>query len=156
MNLRMSFKELFDLPGLVGREVVGDDVDLFATRLIDDNVGEEGDELGGSVARSRLAQDLPALGIERRVERERAMPEVLKTVPLSPTRGERQDRIEPIQRLDRRFLIDAEHRGVLRRMQVKGDDVGGLLLKVRIVRDHVAIEPVGLEAGARHTRAIIM
>ena len=45
MNLRMRFEELFDRRALVRREIVGDPVDILATRMINDDVAEEGDEL---------------------------------------------------------------------------------------------------------------
>ena len=109
-------------------------MDFFSTRLIDDNVCEEGNELSRGVARRRFAQDLTGLGVERRVERERAMPEILKTVAFRPPWRKRQHRIEPIQGLDRGFLIDAKYGRVLRWMQIQADDVGGLLLEVRIIR----------------------
>ena len=42
MNLGMLGQEFFDSLGLVGREVVGDDVDFLAVRLVGDDVAEEG------------------------------------------------------------------------------------------------------------------
>ena len=146
MNLRMRLEELFHLPGLVGGEIVGDDMDFFATGLVDDDIGEEGDELGRSVPRRSLAQHLSGLGIEGRVERERSMPVVLKAMSLCSPRRERQYRIEPVEGLNGGLFINAEHRGVLWRMQIQSDDVGGLFLEVRIVRSHVAIEPLRFEA----------
>ena len=51
------------------------------------------------------------------------------------------------------LFIDAEHRGVRWRIKVEADDVGSLLLKVRVVRRHVALDPMGLEAMlAPHAR----
>src|SRR5208337_30068 len=94
-----------------------------------------------------------SLGVEGSVERERSMPVVLKAMSLRTPRRERQHRIEPIEGLNGGFLVNAKHSGVLRRMQVEGDNVGGLLLEVRIVRSHVTIEPMGLEAVlAPHAR----
>jgi hypothetical protein len=49
--------------------------------------------------------------------------------------------------LDRRFLIDAEHRGVLRRLNIQTDDVGGFGLELGISRPPIAIEPVWLQPG---------
>src|SRR6185312_7691162 len=78
---------------------------------------------------------------------------VLKAVPLGPPRGERQDRIEAIQSLDGGLLIHAENSCMLRRMQVQTNNVRGLLLEVRVIRSHIAIQPVGLEAVlAPHAR----
>jgi len=44
MKLRVSGEELLSPRGLVGREVVGNEMDLFAARLIGDHLGEKGHE----------------------------------------------------------------------------------------------------------------
>jgi hypothetical protein len=46
MNLRMLSEEGIELLDLVRREVVGDDVSLFAAWLVGHDVGEERHELG--------------------------------------------------------------------------------------------------------------
>ena len=146
MNFRVLFQEGFDRLTLVGREVVGDHVDLFAPGLVDDDVGEEGDKLSRGVPLGGLAQHLAGLGVEGRIERQGAVTEILKAVALRPTGGERQDRIFAIQGLNMRLFIHTEHCGVRRRVQIQTDDVGRLLLKVRIVRGHVALDAMGLES----------
>ncbi len=45
MDFGVPIQELVDPLGLVGREVVGNQVNLFAARLVDDDVGQEGDKL---------------------------------------------------------------------------------------------------------------
>src|SRR6266478_7235153 len=55
MDIGVALQEVADLVGLVRREVVCDHVNLLAARLIDDNVRQEGDELGRSVPRRGLA-----------------------------------------------------------------------------------------------------
>src|SRR5580692_6122522 len=133
MYLRMRFQKIFDRLAFMSREIVGDYVDLFAAWLIDHDVGQEGDELGGGVTLGGLAQNLSGLGVESGVEREGAVAEVLKTVSFSPTRGEWQDWVLAIQGLNCRLFIHAEHCRVSRRVQVQPNDVGSLLLKIRIV-----------------------
>ena len=76
------------------------------------------------------------------------MPIVLKAVALGPPRAKRQHRVEAIERLNRGLLIDTEHRGVLRWIDVQPDHVGGLALEVRIIGGHVALQPMGLKPGA--------
>jgi hypothetical protein len=49
VNLCVALKEVFDRLTLVRRKVVSDHMDLFAVRLIGDDIGEEGDELGRCV-----------------------------------------------------------------------------------------------------------
>ena len=52
----------------VRREIVGDHANLFATRLVGNDVAEEGDELGGGVSGGGLAQHFAGLGIEGGVD----------------------------------------------------------------------------------------
>jgi hypothetical protein len=85
----------------VSREVVSNHVDLLAARLVDNDVRQERDELRRGVSRGRLAKHLAGLGVECRVQGQRAVPEVLKAVPLGAPRRERQHRILAVERLDR-------------------------------------------------------
>ena len=144
-NLGMRHQEVLDRCALVRREVVGDHMDLFAAGLMDHDVGEERDELSGGVPQRRFAEHLAGLRIEGGIQRQRTMTKVLKAVPFGSARRERPHRILAIQGLDGGLLIHAEHGGVRRRIQVQPDDIRGLFLKVRIVRGHVALDPVRLE-----------
>jgi hypothetical protein len=63
-------------------------------------------------------------------------------MPFRPARGERQPRVFAVQGLNSRLFIDAEHRRVRRRVQIQTNDVGRLLLKVRIVRGHTKKRPL--------------
>ncbi len=158
MNLRVLGQELVDPCGLVRREVVSDDMDLLASKLVGHNVSQEGDELRRGVALGRLAQHLARLHIERRIQRQRAVAEGLEAVPPSATRQQRQHRILAIERMDRRFLVFATHRRVLWRVQGQTNDIGGLGLEIRVVRTDVPLQTRWLEAmlgpnpGHRHVR----
>jgi len=57
-------------------------VDLFATWLVDHDVGEERDELRRGVPRGGLTQNLAGLGVERGVQRQGTVAEVLEAVTL--------------------------------------------------------------------------
>jgi hypothetical protein len=103
VDIRVPRQELGDLLGLVRRQVIGDDVDLLGGRLVDDDVGQEGDEFRRSVPRRGFAQYLAGSGVERRVQRQRAMAVVFKAVPFRPAGRQRQDRVLAIKRLDRVF-----------------------------------------------------
>jgi hypothetical protein len=50
MHVGMPGQEIVDALGLVRREVVGDEVNLFAARLVRDDVAEKGHELGAGAA----------------------------------------------------------------------------------------------------------
>jgi hypothetical protein len=113
--MRMRFQEVANPQGLVGREVVGDYVDLRAARLVDDDVGEERDELRGSMAGRSLAEHLNGFGVELGVQRQRAVSEVPKAVALGTARRDWQNRILAVERLDGCLLIDAKHPRMCRR-----------------------------------------
>ena len=62
VNFGMHRQEVRDRPALVRRLVVSNHMDLFAARLIDHNVGQEGDEFGRGVPRGRFAEYFAGLG----------------------------------------------------------------------------------------------
>ena len=62
-----------------------------------------------------------------------------------PAGGKGKNRGEPIQWLNRRLLINAEHGGMLRWVQIQSDNVGGLRLEVRIIACHIPIQPMRLQ-----------
>jgi hypothetical protein len=64
VNFGMHRQEVGDRPSLVCRLVVSDHMDLFAARLVDHNVGKEGDEFGRGVPFRRFAEHLAGLGVE--------------------------------------------------------------------------------------------
>src|ERR1022692_4029257 len=97
----MSIQKVVDLPRLMGREIVGNHVDLFSAWLVDNDVRQERHKLRRRVSRGRLAEYLAGFGVERRVQGQRAVPEVLKAMPLGASRREWQHRILAVQRLDR-------------------------------------------------------
>jgi hypothetical protein len=71
-----------------------------------------------------------------------------RAVTFGPPGAKRQHRVEAIEGLDRGLLIDTEHRGMLRRIEVEPDHLRGLALEVWIIRGHVAFQPMGLEPSA--------
>src|SRR3974377_1997778 len=149
MDVRTVIEEVADALGLVGREIVDEDVNLAPSGLAGDDVPQKRAGLLGRVASGGLAEHLSALGVESRIERQRAVAEVLEPVALGAAWRERKNGIEPIEGLDRCLLVHAEYRGMLRRIDVEPDHVGGLGLEVGIVRSHVALKAVGLESGSR-------
>ena len=145
LDRRMFAQKRLHSLSLVRRQVVGDHVNLLTSRLMRHDVGEKRYELLRGVPRRGLAYHFAGLRIERRVQRQRAVPVVLQPMPFGSSRRQRQHRIVAIERLNRRLLVHAEHRRVRRRVQVQPDDVGSLLLEVRIVGAHVALQPVRLQ-----------
>src|SRR6516162_11914163 len=86
--------------------------------------------------------------VKRRVKRQRAVTIVFETVAFQASGRQRQHRIEPVESLDGTLLVDAEHRRVLRRLEVQADNIGGLALEIRIVGSHVALDAMRLEPRA--------
>ena len=107
--------------------------------------GQEGHKLLAGVASGGLAMNLAGLSVERGVERESAVADVLETVPLRPAGRQGQNRIFAVQRLDSRFLVHAKHHGMLRGIEIEPDHIGGLLLELGVVGRHVALHPVWLD-----------
>jgi len=54
---------------------------------------------------------------------------VLEAVPFGAAGRQRQDRVEAIERLNGRLLVDAEHRRMLRRLHIQTEHGGGLVSK---------------------------
>src|SRR3990170_8135464 len=145
LHLGMFSEKLLDLLGLVRREIVQDHMDLFLLRLVRDEITQERDEFRRGVPGSGLAEHRSGPRIKGGVEGERAVAKVLKSMSFCTAGRQRQYGVHAIQRLDRGLLIDAEYRGMLRRVQIPPDDVGGLAFEIRIVRGHVALESMGFE-----------
>lgn len=78
----MRTEKCVELFGLVGRQIVGDDMGLLAARLMNHDICQGGHELGRGVARGSLAQHVTGLGVESGIQRQRAAPVVLESVTL--------------------------------------------------------------------------
>jgi hypothetical protein len=129
---------------LLGREIVRDNVDLACTRLGGHDLGQKVHELGAGMVWGGLAKDFPASGIKGGVKRKGAVTVILKVMRLGSARRKRQDRIQAAQGLDRRLFVDAKDGGMIRRIQIEPDNVGGLFLEVGIIAEHVTAQPVRL------------
>ncbi len=75
------------------------------------------------------ADDLSRLNVERRKERGHSMAQVVVRLPLGHARAHGKDRLRTVQRLDLRFLIDAQDQRIFRRRHVQSHDVASLLDK---------------------------
>jgi hypothetical protein len=85
-----------------------------------------------------------------------AVADVVVGAPLHLPGTHGQQRLGPVESLDLALLIDAEHHRLLRRMQVKADHVGDLLLQLGVGAELEAARAVGLEVmvlpGSEHRR----
>ncbi len=128
--------------GLMGVQVVQDDVDLPA-RMIDDDAVHEMPELDAPAAPVMAGVDQAGDHIQGREQGRGAMAFVL--VVETGERfavGQLQPALGALQRLDVGLLVHREHHGILRRLQIECDDVGGLLRERRIGADAPAPPPL--------------
>lgn len=146
-DVAMTIDKLPDRGGAMGREIIGNNVKLLALGQAGHDLVKESNKLRTGVTRGGLAQHLAGLGVERGVERKRAVTVVLKTVSLGSSGRERQDWIEPVQSLDGALFVDTEDCGIDRRLQIQADDISSLGFKIRVVTGHVAAQAVGLQSG---------
>src|ERR1700704_1110218 len=65
------------------------------------------------------------------------MTKILKTMPFGSAGGEWQNRVKPVESLDRALFIDTEDRRVRWRLNVQANDVDGFLFKLRIVAGRI-------------------
>ena len=73
---------------------------------------------------------------------------VIMRASLDLTRAEGQHRLCAIQCLDLGFLINRQHDGVIRRVQIKPDDIDDLIGKMRIVADLERLQTMGFKVGS--------
>ena len=67
-------------------------MNVFAARLIGDDIGEEGDKLLAGMARGSFAYHFAIASVKRGVQRKGAVAVVLKTMALEPPRRLRRNR----------------------------------------------------------------
>ena len=135
----MLLEELTDRLSFVRREIVQDDVNLLPRGTQGDDLLQKGDELTAGMVGGSFTVDATGGGIQRRIQGERSVPVVLKTVAFGASWRERQDGIETIQSLNGGLLIDAEHGRVLGRVQIEAKDVGRFDFEIGIIAGHVAL-----------------
>jgi len=130
MNLRMSIQKVVDLSGLMGREVVGNHVNLFAARLVDNDVRQERDELRRRVSHWPSCR-APRRSWCRTPRTETACRAESTTKPCRSARPGESGNTGSLRSsaMDRRFLIHTEHRRMRRRVQIQPNDVGAFCSK---------------------------
>jgi hypothetical protein len=147
-DLRMIGQKVVDEFGFMGREIISDDVDLASDGLGRHYTVKKIDKLGAGMALSGLAKDFSTSGIKGSVKGKGSVAVILKTMSLGPAWRKRQNRIQTVQGLDSSLFVYAKDGGMIRRVEIKADNVGGLLLEVGIVTKHVTAQSVRLKAVA--------
>jgi len=103
------------------------------------DLGQELLELHGAVSSVHAGDHRAVLGVERREQAGRAVPEVVMSPLLRHARHHRERRLGPRQGLHLGLLIHAEHHRCVGRVHVEPDDVVDLLHEQRVVGE---LEPV--------------
>jgi hypothetical protein len=103
-------------------------------------------ELHRAVTPVNLAKDLSRLELQRRKEGRDAMAGVVVASAFRLPGPHGQDGLGPVQCLDLRLLIHAEHHRVVRRVHVEPDNISHLLDEEGVGRQLEALHPMGLKA----------
>ena len=110
-------------PRTVRSVVVHDQVDVHLPGHCRVDRIEDLPKSDGTMPSMKLGHDRGGCDVERRKQRRRAMPFVIVGPSLGLPRAHRQQRLRAIERLNLRFLIQAEHHRVFGRVHVQPDDV---------------------------------
>src|SRR6266498_1392271 len=125
--------------------VVTDQMDLPAPVLSVEDL-QEGEELLVRVPSEASLGDFAGGHFQSREQTRGAVPDVVVSHSGGEAWADRQDRLCSIQRLNLRFLINAEHQGLFWRVQIEPDDVRHLAIKLRVRAELEGFHPMRLES----------
>src|SRR3990167_984257 len=130
---------------LVGRVIVHDDMQIECGRGLDVDLLEEADELLMPMARHALANHLAVEHAEGRKQGGRAV--ALVVVRHRPTAALLQWKagLGAIEGLDLTFLVDTQHKGFVRGIEIESDDIVELLDKMFVAADLEGLDEMGFE-----------
>jgi len=133
-------------------------MNLVAFCLISNAVGQKGYELRAGMPRHCPCPELAPFGVERSIQRQRALAVIIEPMAFGASGRERQHGLEAAQRLNGGVFVHAKHCGTRRRVEIKPDNIGRLGLKVRIAGRHVMLQTMRLQPmfgrylGEHHVR----
>ncbi len=90
---------------------------------------QETQEIRARVSLGTFSDDPSRSDFERRVEARKPIALIVVRLASRKIRAQRQQRLGSLERLDLRLLIDAEHDGMGRRMEIEADHVSDLLFR---------------------------
>jgi hypothetical protein len=129
----------------VGAVVVHDDVHVESLRDTRVDQVEELAKLRRSVPLMKLGDHVARLRVKRGEQGRGAVPFIVMRPAFHLSGLQGQQRLGAIECLDLRFLVDAEHRRMRRRVQIQADDVADFLDEERVVRQLERLTPMRLQ-----------
>ena len=106
----------------------------------------EREEVRAGVRLGHAMRDLARRDLQRRVEVDDAVALVVVRVSRRSAGAKRQRQLRALERLDGRLLVDAEHDGVLGRIEIEAHDVLHFLDERRVATDFVRPHQMRFEA----------
>jgi hypothetical protein len=133
----------------VSSGVVADQMHIEVLRKVRLDVPQEAQELLMPMLCLALGEDATIGDIKRREQRRGAMANVAVGDAFDIAQTHRQQGLRALQRLHWVLLIDAQHQGMIRRVQIQADDIAHLFDEERIIRELKAKgEPSAFFVGA--------
>jgi hypothetical protein len=123
LNVRMKGEELPHCLRLVRGKVVGDRWICLPSDCVATTSARKSTN-SALVWRGVVLPTTCSGNLQGGVEREGAMPEILKAVALGTHGREGQNRIKPIESLNGALLVHADHGRVGRRLEIEADNIG--------------------------------
>ena len=110
------------------------------------NLNEELLELYRSMSRVALSEDFAGCGVERSKQVSRSMANVVVGLSFGLAQTHRQDRLSTLERLNLRFLVNAQHDRVVRRVHIQANNVAYLFDELRVLRETKRFRAMGLKS----------
>src|SRR6185437_1546778 len=145
MDTRMPPHPGVDARMLVGSVVVDDQMQIKMGRRLGVDLLEESDELLVPMTRHAVANDFPIEQAQRREQGRRAMAFVVVRHRPAAAFLHRKARLGSVEGLDLALLIDGEHQGLVRGIEVEPNHVIELLDKLCVAADLERSEKMGFE-----------
>src|SRR3984957_13008258 len=120
---------------LMGGVVVEDDVNYLASRNLDLDGIQETNELLMTMALHVATDDSAVEDVQRGEQGRGAVALVIVRHGAEPTLLQRQARLGAVEGLDLGLLVDRQHDGVGRRIDIESDHIAQLGDELRIVRE---------------------
>ena len=134
VKARMSLQPFDYVRMLVGGVVVGDQMEIKVRRRVLVNGSQELDELLVPVPIQTATDDGAVEQVQGRKQGRGAIALVVVGHGSRPALFQRQPRLGSIERLNLALLVHRQHQRLVRRIEVKSDDIDQLLLEFWIVR----------------------